>query len=83
MTTIRALRLISDSSLDELSDQIGVARSHLSVLERFGHRRNVGRGLKRRIENHFGLPFDTLTAPVDTDAISALLRELVTSKAAA
>ncbi len=83
MTTIRALRLISNSSLDELCDQIGVARSHLSVLERFGNRRNVGRGLKGRIERHFGLPFDTLTAPVDTDAVSAFLRELVTPKVAA
>lgn len=80
MTLIRAIRLLSNESLDVVSDELGVVPSHLSIIERFGPKRKVGRGLRHRIEERFELPFDTLISPVDGAAIVALMRQQVSAK---
>lgn len=76
MTTIRALRLFSDASLDDIAGHLSIAPSRLSVIERHGHNLRVGRTIRKRIERYFGLPFGKLITPIDSDQIAAVLRQL-------
>ena len=74
MSRIRLLRLLQGDSLDTLAAKLSLAPSVLSVVERYGAHRNVGRSTKRRLSRHFGIPFSDLVKIIDPDTIAIAVR---------
>jgi transcriptional regulator with XRE-family HTH domain len=67
MTTMHRLRLARGQSLRQLARAIG-GISHETVRRIEQGRTDVAERTRYAVEQHFGLPLETLTAPVNTNA---------------
>lgn len=84
MTTLKALRLLHQQSLDAIASEVGIRKGSLSVIERYPQR--AGKRLRKRIAAHYKTPWDQLAHELSGPAIAAALlsrlKEVYAAKAA-
>lgn len=77
-TLARALRMLRDESLSTMAAAVGCEKSTLSTVER--HPGAAGRKLRKRIERHFGVPWNCLAFPIRGEVLAASIIRAVAEK---
>ena len=71
MLVLRLVRTLKQSSLDDLADALDVSRSTVQQIE--CNRADASPELRKRISEHFGMPYRALTTRADDSLINDLM----------